>query len=105
MTYAAVYCQTHIACAVFNLSLAFAETPSYHSNYAGQEKRTIKSLSADDIAQLQQGRGWGLAKAAELNGMPGPVHVLQMKKHIALTAAQEAKVTALFKSMQAKAIP
>lgn len=43
----------------------------YVSSYSGQEKRTIKSLSKDDIEQLNAGKGWGLAKAAELNGMPG----------------------------------
>ncbi len=46
------------------------------SKYSGQEKRTIKSLSPDDIAELERGGGWGLAKAAELNGLPGPAHLI-----------------------------
>jgi len=94
---------------IFITSIAFtlnaSEKKGYHSSYAGQEKRAIKSLSADAIQQLQQGKGWGLAKAAELNGMPGPVHILEMKKEIDLTTEQETKINALFKEMKSQAIP
>ncbi len=55
---------------------------SHMSKYSGQEQRIIKSLSPDDIAELRRGGGWGLAKAAELNGVPGPVHLLEMKEAI-----------------------
>jgi hypothetical protein len=62
-------------------TFVFSETtPSLKSKYAGEEKREIKSLSATDIEELQNGKGWGLAKAAELNGIPGPVHLLEMKE-------------------------
>jgi len=87
---------------------AITATPQHHqhhSNYAGQEHRLIKSLSDDDIQQLQTGKGWGLAKAAELNGLPGPIHLLQMKKEIKLTAAQEVKIQALYEDMKKKAVP
>jgi hypothetical protein len=47
--------------------------------YAGQDARDIKSLSAEDIAELRRGGGWGFAKSAELNGMPGPAHLLELK--------------------------
>ena len=46
--------------------------------YAGQQARSIKSLSDDEIAALRKGEGMGMAKAAELNGYPGPAHVLQL---------------------------
>lgn len=72
--------------------------------YAGQEQRTIKSLSAKDIAELRRGGGWGLAKAAELNGMPGPTHLLELQDAIPLEAAQVAALEALFKAMQGDAI-
>ncbi|CAN0574683.1 unnamed protein product, partial [Laminaria digitata] len=32
-----------------------------HSAYAGQQDRAIKSLSSEDIKELQRGGGWGLA--------------------------------------------
>jgi Spy/CpxP family protein refolding chaperone len=73
------------------------------SPYAGEETRRIKSLSADDIDELRNGRGWGLAKAAELNGMPGPAHLLELQKEIGLTPAQVADVEALFRRMKASA--
>lgn len=79
--------------------------PQLTSKYAGQEKRIIKSLSDDDIQQLKKGKGWGLAKAAELNGMPGPSHVLQMKDKISLSKEQETKIQALLDNMKLKAIP
>jgi len=74
------------------------------SPYAGQEKRAIKSLSSEDIAELERGGGWGLARAAELNGVPGPLHLLEMRKEIGLTGAQVVKLEAIYKDMQAKAI-
>lgn len=76
----------------------------HQSKYAGQEKRDIKSLSPDDLAELRRGGGWGLAKAAELNGVPGPAHLLEMKDKIGLSAEQVAKIEALFKDMQKNAI-
>lgn len=74
------------------------------SSYAGQEARAIKSLSEADIAELRRGGGWGLAKAAELNGVPGPAHLLEMKDEIALSDDQVAAISAIFAAMQADAI-
>lgn len=76
---------------------------SFTSPYAGQVTRRIKSLSEQDIDELRQGRGWGLAKAAELNGLPGPTHLLEMRREIDLTPRQVAEIEALFQRMQASA--
>jgi DNA repair protein RadC len=38
--------------------------------YAGQQTRSIKALSPEDIDELRKGAGMGLAKAAELNSIP-----------------------------------
>jgi len=77
----------------------------HHSDYAGEETRKIKSLSNDDMEQLNQGQGWGMAKVAELNGMPGPVHLLQLKNEIKLTAGQISQLETLFTHMKQQAIP
>ena len=53
--------------------------------YDGMQHRAIKSLSDRDIQELRRGGGWGLALAAELNGMPGPAHLLELKDQIPLT--------------------
>ena len=74
------------------------------SKYAGQEQQTIKSLSPDDIAELRRGGGWGLAKAAELNGIPGPAHLLALKEQIPLSSRQVSEITNIYESMKAQAI-
>jgi hypothetical protein len=78
---------------------ALAQTP-----YAGMQTRAIKALSDQRIADLQAGRGMGLALAAELNGYPGPMHVLELADRLGLTADQRAKVQQLFDSMKAEAV-
>jgi len=45
-------------------------------------------MSAQEIADIEAGQGLGLAKAAELNGYPGPAHVLELKDRLALTPEQ-----------------
>jgi hypothetical protein len=73
------------------------------SAYAGQEARSIKALAAEDIEALRTGQGMGFAKAAELNGYPGPAHVLALAEQLQLTAEQLAKTRDIEASMRAKA--
>lgn len=72
--------------------------------YAGEERRELKSLSSEEVEQLLQGHGMGLAKAAELNHYPGPRHVLDLAAQLELTAEQGAGAEAAFKKMRVKAI-
>lgn len=64
----------------------------------------MKSLSPEDIAELRRGGGWGLAKTAELNGMPGPAHLLELKDQIPLTPEQVVAVTEIYERMRADAV-
>jgi Spy/CpxP family protein refolding chaperone len=77
---------------------------SFKSAYIGQERREIKSLSKSDIEELENGNGWGLAKAAELNGVPGPVHLLEMKTEIGLSQDQIGRIEILYQEMKRQAI-
>ena len=77
---------------------------AYKSQYEGQEKREIKSLSDQDIAELKAGSGWGLAKAAELNGVPGPKHLLEMKNAIKLTPEQVLEIEGIYALMNEQAV-
>lgn len=70
------------------------------SPYAGQQSSEIKSLSAEDVQSYLSGKGMGLAKAAELNGYPGPSHVLGLSSELALTRKQEDQTKELFKRME-----
>ena len=74
------------------------------SPYAGFEKREIKSLSEDDIAELRRGGGWGLALPAELNGRPGPAHLLELRVELELSEAQVDAITVMHDKMRAAAI-
>ena len=73
--------------------------------YAGMDKRPIKSLSEQQIADLQAGRGMSLALAAELNGYPGPLHVLEHSGSLGLTSQQHERTTDLMNSMKGETIP
>jgi Spy/CpxP family protein refolding chaperone len=82
--------------------------PSRHAHaanpYAGQESREIKALSADEIRQLLEGHGAGLARPAELNHYPGPRHVLDLARGLELSAAQEASTREVFDRMRERAL-
>jgi hypothetical protein len=71
--------------------------------YAGLEGRAITSLSEEQVADLLAGRGMGLALAAELNGYPGPMHVLEHAEALRLTPAQRATAEALRDRMAGEA--
>jgi hypothetical protein len=87
------------------VTLAFATSASAQTPYAGMQTRSIKALSDQQIADLGAGRGMGLALAAELNGYPGPSHVLELADRLELSAEQRASVQQLFDSMKAEAVP
>ncbi len=73
--------------------------------YAGLQTREIEALSSEEIADLRGGRGMGLALAAELNGYPGPRHVLDLAGQLNLTDDQRTRIQQLFDSMKAEAVP
>src|SRR3954464_11663482 len=88
------------AALILTASAASSQTP-----YAGMQARTIKALSEQQVADLGAGRGMGLALAAELNGYPGPSHVLELADKLELSADQRTRIEALFNSMKAEALP
>src|SRR5262245_26043863 len=73
--------------------------------YAGLQSRSIKTLSDQQIADLNAGRGMGLALAAELNGYPGPIHAIELSEQLRLSADQVSKLRALFEAIKAETIP
>jgi hypothetical protein len=86
------------------LLLAAAPPAAAQGPYAGLQARPIKALSAEQMADLRAGRGMGLALPAELNGWPGPMHVLELADRLGLDAAQRAAVTQQLAQMRREAI-
>ncbi|MCV2888384.1 Spy/CpxP family protein refolding chaperone [Ruegeria aquimaris] len=88
------------------LSLVLAAGPALAQTapYSGQQERDVSSFSAEDLEQLRAGAGWGLAKPAELNGWPGPRHVLDLADELGLSEAQQEEVQAVYDAMRAQAV-
>jgi len=93
-----------IALALLALAAPGLAGAQQHQPYAGEETRAVKALSEKEVADLKAGRGMGLALAAELNGYPGPLHVLEHAEALALTPAQHERVRALYEAMKAEAV-
>lgn len=72
--------------------------------YAGQQSRSLKALSSEEIDDYLNARGMGLAKVAELNHYPGPLHVLQFAKELHLSADQINATEILYNKMKQHAV-
>jgi hypothetical protein len=88
--------------AIFCLSTCTVQAAEV-SPYAGQETREIKALSEAEVAELLAGNGMGYAKVAELNGYPGPAHVLELTDKLGLSAEQRAQTQLNFEQMETSA--
>jgi hypothetical protein len=73
------------------------------SPYAGQQSREIKALSDQEVKDLLAGAGMGMAKAAELNRHPGPMHALELADRLSLTPRQREELSALMRRHKAEA--
>lgn len=75
------------------------------SPYREQAASEIRGLAAKEIEDLREGQGMGLARAAELNGYPGPRHVLDAVEagQLHLSTEQLRAVRQLFAGMSREA--
>ena len=92
----------------FALATSALAQPAHHghgaaSPYAGQQSREIKALSEQEVKDLLAGAGMGMAKAAELNRYPGPMHALELADRLALSAQQREQLSALMERHKAQA--
>src|SRR5258708_12736969 len=96
-----------ISAALLSISAAaFAQSSHPETSpYAGMQTRPIKALSEQQVADLQAGRGMGLALAAELNGYPGPSHVLELADKLGLSAEQPATPQHLLPPIKPQPLP
>jgi Spy/CpxP family protein refolding chaperone len=78
--------------------------PANPSPYLGFETRDVKTLSPERIDGLKRGAGLGYALAAEINGYPGPAHVLELADQLELDPGQRERTQKLFERMRKEAI-
>jgi hypothetical protein len=65
------------------------------SPYAPQMGSPVRGLSQQEVENLRDGAGAGLARMAELNGYPGPVHALELRDKLGLSTVQVKQIEEL----------
>jgi Spy/CpxP family protein refolding chaperone len=70
-----------------------------------QPHQRVEACERDFEQVVADGRGAGLAFAADQNGYPGPLPVLELKDRLHLTAEQEARMRTLLEAMFAESRP
>jgi Spy/CpxP family protein refolding chaperone len=76
-------------------------TPSAYRALLASE---IRGIDPQTIEGYLAGSGLGMALPAELNGYPGPRHVLELADDLEITPKQQRQVQHLFDQMQPQAI-
>ena len=74
------------------------------SPYTEQLESSVRGLSQEEVDGLLAGEGMGYALSAELNGYPGPSHVLELAGELNLTTEQQASIQPIFETMKTKAV-
>lgn len=77
----------------------------YAAQHAGVDDPLLKHLTLAQIEGLRSAKGLGLAKPAELHGMPGPTHALELAERLELTDAQRGATQEAYERMRERAIP
>ena len=86
-------------------SLAVASgSQAQPSPYADRTSLAIKALTPEQIAGYRAAEGMGQALAAELNGYPGPRHVLELADSLGLSTDRRAAIQTIRDRMSAEAV-
>ncbi len=72
---------------------------------AAHPHQTAETCAAEFEKVVGEGRGFGMGFAADQKGYPGPMHALDLKERLGLTAEQTAKAQALVHAMFAESRP
>ena len=99
MSLVKVFLTTILLCVATNASAQHQHDSKNHQPYADLKGRDIKALSQQKINDLKSGKGMSLALAAELNGYPGPAHVLELADQLKLNEQQKKRMQEMFKAM------
>jgi Spy/CpxP family protein refolding chaperone len=96
-----------VVAAALSLIAAVAWAQHGHGGAGGHEAghQAAQACLSEFEKVVGEGRGFGLAFAADQNGYPGPMHILELKDRLKLTMDQEAKAQELMHAMFAEARP
>jgi hypothetical protein len=97
--------RTALFLAIGGTALAASAQHAPSAPYAGHEQRLVAALSEQEIADLRSAAGMTMALPAELNGYPGPKHVLDLAGPLGLTPEQRVVAERLMTEMRARAVP
>lgn len=81
------------------------QAPGGHGPGAGAGHELAGRCEEDFARVVAEGRGFGLAFAADQQGYPGPIHALELADHLRLDPGQRARLEALRDGMLARARP
>lgn len=83
---------------------ALAQHAHTMSPYAHTQSSEVPTLTPEEVRELRNGEGMGLARPAELNQFPGPKHLLDLVADLDLSPAQLARIKAIREKMKMRAI-
>jgi len=99
-----IVCATPVIAAIALVSVtAWAQHAHDVSHARGHQ--AAQACQSEFESVIADGRGFGLAFAADQNGYPGPMHVLELQDRLGLTADQETNMRALMHAMFAESKP
>src|SRR5881296_2632536 len=90
---------------VLAAAAAIAWAQHGHGSVGADGHQVAEACATEFEKVVGEGRGFGLAFAADQNGYPGPMHVLELRDRLKLTADQAAKVRELMHAMFAESRP
>lgn len=91
-----------IVIAGLTMGTASAQHGGHGQPGAAPGHQIAQSCAEQFTKVVGEGRGFGMAFAADQNGYPGPMHVLELKDRLKLTAEQEAKAQELHAAVRAE---
>jgi Spy/CpxP family protein refolding chaperone len=97
-----------LAAVVAGLAAGAAVGWAQHGHGGGAGERghgSVQACEAEFEAVVRDGRGFGMAFTADQQGYPGPLHVLELKDRLGLSAEQEAKARAMMHAMFSESRP
>lgn len=86
------------------IAIAQEDATATPSGYIDLQYTEIRGLTAEQVEGYRTGAGMGFALPAELNGYPGPRHVLDLADELELSEEQLTDIQALFDEMLPEAI-